>query len=534
MKIVDPQPFTSPTALYFETSVPAIGDTFYNRRRELAELEALSQKLGHGSVEWLALLGHRKTGKTSLLLEWQRRLPKNIFSPFINCWGLRMDPHDLLEHWIEATLAAFLKAAAPAYLGALAAASPVEKLAGLTPLKLGAITQAIQLLDALDKGALSRTQCEAILDLPDRLAQESGRACLFIIDEFQELEKLREFKQSAPYFSDPYALLRRQWMTHRHTSYIASGSHLHLMRQLLTHSSQPFFQHFRLMDLGPFDRPAAADMIVDILRHRGLAMDEKALDFLFSLLGTHPFYLQVFGQELVRQDAIKTVDQKAIQYTLQETLLTPNGRLSLYFEDLFSKAVGRSSLLEGILYRLDKPKRITDLAQELRVERGAVSSGLKTLLERDIVTKRDEGDYTVIDPCFRIWLQDRATAFHGLPPLYIGTEAEKQVARALAAQGLGALYQARASRGAFDLIAFFRDSIIGIQVKKTSLPYSLRALERDKLLAEAKRLKWIAVLALVVDNRVLFYDIKKLRKTKTAYGVQMESPAKIGSLFEIL
>ena len=58
----------------FQTSTPVTGDGFDNREAELATLGRAVEQLGAGAPQWVAILGPRKIGKTSLVLEAARRV----------------------------------------------------------------------------------------------------------------------------------------------------------------------------------------------------------------------------------------------------------------------------------------------------------------------------------------------------------------------------------------------------------------------------------------------------------------------------
>ncbi len=58
----------------FRPSHPVTQDAFFNRDRELERLVDHVERLQAGAPSWVALLGLRKVGKTSLLLELARRV----------------------------------------------------------------------------------------------------------------------------------------------------------------------------------------------------------------------------------------------------------------------------------------------------------------------------------------------------------------------------------------------------------------------------------------------------------------------------
>ena len=58
----------------FFSSTPATADAFFDRQQQLTQLEGAVKRLVRGAPQWVAILGSRKVGKTSLMLELQRRV----------------------------------------------------------------------------------------------------------------------------------------------------------------------------------------------------------------------------------------------------------------------------------------------------------------------------------------------------------------------------------------------------------------------------------------------------------------------------
>src|SRR5439155_15990663 len=58
----------------FQTSTPVVGEAFHNREADLEALTRAIRSLSSGEPQWVAILGRRKIGKTSLVLEAARRV----------------------------------------------------------------------------------------------------------------------------------------------------------------------------------------------------------------------------------------------------------------------------------------------------------------------------------------------------------------------------------------------------------------------------------------------------------------------------
>jgi Holliday junction resolvase len=110
------------------------------------------------------------------------------------------------------------------------------------------------------------------------------------------------------------------------------------------------------------------------------------------------------------------------------------------------------------------------------------------------------------------------------PPLLIGTDAEQAVARRLAADGFRSVYQSRASRGSFDLLAIHDTRVLGIQVKRTRLPHRLSARGRQRLVEDARRLGFRPILALVLGKETRFYGLDRIAAGRGGFSVREETP----------
>jgi hypothetical protein len=81
----------------------------------------------------------------------------------------------------------------------------------------------------------------------------------------------------------------------------------------------------------------------------------------------------------------------------------------------------------------------------------------------------------------------------------LGDEAERAVAAHLARMGAELVYQSRASRGAFDLLALYAGNHLGVQVKRSALPVRFDKATWSRMSADAIRLGWRWVIAAVDD-----------------------------------
>lgn len=488
----------------YRTSVPATADAFFDRRGQLAQLDRLLAQPGR-APEWLAIVGARKVGKTSLLLEWERRLA----DPALACVIV-----DVLEvappsrEWFricalhvvdrvlgpDAGAALFELAGQPAaYRSALQRSA---RFAALPPAVRGEV---LELPDRpLDGRALV-----GCLDLPEHLAKALRLRLVLAIDEFQELAAL----ESRPRI-DPFAMMRSAWQRHRHVAYVISGSAPTMLTELVTSERSPFFQHFSLMELGPLAREDGIALLVESAPP-DRPIDRELAGRAVAAVGGHPFYLQLLGETLT---AIRPPsDEVALREALGQLAFTRTGRLALYFENEYRRAVGRAASLAAVLHVVAaEPRRPGEISAALGIASGATASYLDRL--RDVVVRGEDDRWRVADPMFGLWLRWRTPGGAAVPMTVIGDEAERAVAEELARLGFDLVYQSRASRGAFDLLATRGARQVGVQVKRARLPVRLPAAAWKRMQAEGARLGWRAVVAAVApEGGVVLLDPAKVR-----------------------
>ena len=508
----------------YSTSVPVIAKSFFNRREELSQLREWVTRLVAGTPTWLAIVGTRKIGKTSLLLELARRTtePSVIFVA-IDCFEELPLMPDIFRRYAFRVVDSALGADSGTSLEALASSPSDYRAALQRSARFDALPPALrgQILE-LSRREVDQELVRFALDLPEQLARALDLHFLVSWDEFQELATL----PTRGRVSDVVPLMRSRWQRHRRTSYVISGSARTMLTELVTDERSPFFQHFSLMELGPF-LPADA---VNLLKENAppewpvsTELAERAVE----IVGGQPFYLQLLGEALIRQPQRDT--DAALKRALQELLFSATGRLALYFENQFQRLVGRSAYLARTLELLaGGPRRLADVARELHTASGSAVRYLERL--KDAVDRTPDGGYQLADPVFGLWLAWRQPGGTVLPMRVIGDEAELAVAQHLAQLGFDLIYQSRASKGAFDLLATRGPTQLGIQVKRSAMPLRFGPAAWKRMHAEAERFGWHWIVAAVTpppENRLLLLDPAGAR---TGKRVRLGASAEIDNL----
>ncbi len=512
----------------FQSSVPVSADGFFDRETALAELERLIERLEAGQPSWLAIIGPRKIGKTSLVVELARRAART-----------RTELHFLVIDAMEVAPLSFrifrryaLRAVDQVFASELGV-SP-EMLAGRPAEYRAALERSsafARLSPAVRAGLLELPEREldadgvaACLEVPEQLAAGLGRRFVVAFDEFQELAGLARKRQAI----DPLPLMRSVWQRHRRCAYVVSGSGRTMLTNLVTREHSPFFQHFGLLELGRF-APADGERLLVAGAARDRPIPPELARRAVATLGGHPFYLQLLGEAITGRPP--PYDDRTLKAAVQEILFSRTGRLALYFQNEFERLVGRSTYLAALLEAVaEGPTRITDIANRI----GATTGATVRYIERvaDAIVRRDDGTYQLDDPTFGLWLRWRRPGGTVVPMSVVGDEAELTVARHLARMGFELVYQSRGSRGAFDLLATRGGLQLGVQVKRQALPLRFSRADWDRMKADAKRLGWRWVVASVdLVGEVQILDPALARRGKE---VRLASGAVVDNLLDWL
>jgi Holliday junction resolvase len=245
-----------------------------------------------------------------------------------------------------------------------------------------------------------------------------------------------------------------------------------------------------------------------------------------DLTNSHPFYVQVLGEELCKASPGPEIDEATCKEVVQETLLESAGKLHLYFQNLFDRCVKSSAGNERVLVALAAgPQKVSEVARSLGKSTGEVSAILGRLMQVDVVRREGEA-YALTDPVFARWIvgtRSDLAAYVG--PALLGSETERAIAQKLALEGFRLIYQSRASRGVFDLLVLLNTYEIGLQVKRTAAAkFYLAVEEYERMKAEGTRLGWQPVLALYrpEGDEARYFRLEDLAPRPQSYLAEFE------------
>ena len=359
----------------------AITDEFFtDRTQESARLLANFQN-GINTI----LISPRRWGKTSLV----KRVAKTAATEevkiiYIDIFQCR-EPEDFFQLFVET----LLKHALPKWQQRLQAIA--EFLTQIAPRISVSPSPAHEFSIALDLKKEEKFPDE-ILNLPDRLAAKLHCRFVICIDEFQQIG---EFKDSLRF----QKLLRTAWQHHSHTSYCLFGSQKHLMQQLFTSKSLPFYKFGDIVYLSKIPTEEWVNFIVARFQNSRKTITPAQAQTICQTVENHSSYVQQLAW-LVWLHTTTEVTAASIENAVAD-LIAQNSPL---FEELTSHLTAPQwRFLKAVIAGEEKLTTQGAIAKYKLNSSANVIAIKKALIKRDILEVYNER-LTLTDPVLAFWI----------------------------------------------------------------------------------------------------------------------------------
>lgn len=239
-----------------------------------------------------------------------------------------------------------------------------------------------------------KKQPDEILDLAENIASKKGIKLIVCIDEFQNLS----------YFQDSLAFqkkLRSHWQHHQHVTYCLYGSKRHMLMEVFTSPSMPFYKFGDLMFLDKIPEQYWKTFIVKRFKSTGKKISGKQASFIASQVKNHPYYVQQLAQ-LCWLRTENEVSDSVINESLESLVL----QLSLLFQNITESLSTRH--INFLRSMLDGVKQFSSKKTIEKYNLGTSASVIqvkKALINREIIDEQG-GNIEILDPLYELWLKD--------------------------------------------------------------------------------------------------------------------------------
>lgn len=238
-----------------------------------------------------------------------------------------------------------------------------------------------------------KKQPDELLELAENIAIEKGLKLVICIDEFQNIS----------YFEDPLAFqkkLRAHWQRHQNVSYCLYGSKRHMLMDVFTSSSMPFYKFGSLIFLEKIPANYWIDYIKMRFKATGKKISKKQSAEIALLAQNHPYYVQQLAQLCWLRTEYEVTD-KIISEALESLVL----QLSLLFQgitELLSTTQVNflAALIDGKTMLSSKK-----ILENYKLGTSANVSRIKSALINKEIIDDQSGTIEILDPIFAIWLK---------------------------------------------------------------------------------------------------------------------------------
>ncbi len=361
------------------------GDSFVDREGPRKHLRA-NFRSGQNTV----IISPRRWGKSSLIrqvaLDMSR--DKSICFAFVDLFQVRTE-QDFMERTTEAVIKSLGKT-----MGERINDMKIF-IRGLVPeLSFGPDPQTeFSLKLNLPEG--TRTM-QDLLDLPERMARTKGVQLVLCIDEFQNIGLL----------PDPLGfqkMLRASWQHHKHVCHVIYGSKRHMMMDLFSKPSMPFF---RFGDILFLDKIKRADWVPFIRKRFAsvkVAITTELCDHIAARMQDHSYHVQMLGHAAWLRTNGRTCTPATVDAALQDLLNQHDALYHRLVDELTTPQLNYlRALLNGVTrFTTMETIRRFNLGSSAHVKRMTMALENKEVLDF-------QGPQTEwIDPLFKIWLEER-------------------------------------------------------------------------------------------------------------------------------
>ena len=227
---------------------------------------------------------------------------------------------------------------------------------------------------------------------------QADKPCLVAIDEFQQITRYTDDKNVE-------ATLRTYMQRCLNATFIFAGSKRHLMTEIFTSPSRPFYQSVVIMNLKRISLSKYRDFEQELFRRGNKTLAADVVD---------AAYEQFDGITLCLQRIMNVLFLKTPEGETCDNVMLPDAIsyiLDLFsesFEMLFTNIPEKQREVFVAIAREGKAKGVTAktfLKRHHLQTPSVVTAAIRSLLDKDLITF-DDGAYFVYDPFYALWLRE--------------------------------------------------------------------------------------------------------------------------------
>lgn len=235
---------------------------------------------------------------------------------------------------------------------------------------------------------------DEILDLPEKIAKESGKKFVVCIDEFQNIN---EYDDALGF----QRKLRAHWQKHTSVCYCLYGSKRHMLLDIFNNYEMPFYKFGDILFLQKIKSEDWIRFIVARFEETGKTISEELCQRIIGLTKCHPYYTQQLAQQVWLRTA-----KKCSGTIVEDSFLGVVGQLSLLFTNILDTLTPKQ--INFLLAVANKESNFSskEVLQKYKLGTSANIKNLKkAALEKDLIDIIPGERIELQDPLFEYWLK---------------------------------------------------------------------------------------------------------------------------------
>ena len=234
---------------------------------------------------------------------------------------------------------------------------------------------------------------DEILDLAEKIAKEKGLKIVICVDEFQNIAG----------FDDPEYFqkkLRSHWQLHQNVAYCLYGSKRHMMLEVFTDSSKPFYKFGNLIFLNKIETEYLVEFFSNRFADTGKSITSAAGQLIATLVDNHPYY----AQQLAQLSWLRTKDE-CTEEIVREAHTALVEQLSLLFVTITETLTNQQLCYLKALIAEEKSITSTEVMHRYNISSPTSVARSKVSLVKNDILDNQAGKMSFQDPIYAYWLK---------------------------------------------------------------------------------------------------------------------------------
>ena len=380
-------------------SGPVTGPKFINREATLRELERHAQ-----DRQYCCLVGLRRTGKTSLMINMMDRLPADWLAAYFNVQTSIAVPEQFAVTYVGSILFWVLQRQGlvePSTLPHFFDLGYAQR--QVLALKNDDLTAyLIEMANILARRRINYGQVlQLAFAFPEALGQALGRPVAVFVDEFQDIVQMDAYNvETLNIFRSTTQMPGRTW-------YCLAGSSIAQLNHLVNAQDSPLFGQYKTFLVTGFDF-AASRQLIDL--QAGQPVAEPAARLLHDFTAGHPFYLTILAGAAAAEAASsgQPIGQDHVLRAIINEVCAPTGAIAMHCRQVFEtmlRMATQSTVSRQIMYYLahHQPATAAEVGRYIGRSPDFIRQILVRMVETDLLQVK-KYRYSITDPVLAFWL----------------------------------------------------------------------------------------------------------------------------------